>query len=256
MNCAEAAWGELVSHPADGDHIVQLYQDEGFLVEAVARYAATSLRGGAAAIVIATAAHRERFLRALEREGVGQGPALRVLDAEETLSRFMAGGKPQWREFHAAVGGLIAELRLQYPAVRAYGEMVDLLWQRSEREAAIRLEEFWSELARLQTFSLLCAYRMDALDGRAYGGPLEAVCKAHTHVIPARDYARFNEAVRLAATEILDEPLAQMLHSLSTRHRPATGMPIGQATLLWLRQNMPRTAEKVLAGARARLAAA
>jgi hypothetical protein len=256
MNCTEAGWSELVSHPADGHHIVQLYQDEAFLVEAVAQYAASSLRAGAAVIIIATGAHRDQFLRELARQRERPGPALRFLDAEETLSRFMAGGKPQWREFHEAIGGLIAELRLQYPAVRAYGEMVDLLWQRGEREAAIRLEEYWSELATLQTFSLLCAYRMDALDGRVYGGPLEAVCKAHTHVIPARDYARFNEAVRLAAKETLEEPLAQMLHAISARQRPASGMPIGQATLLWLGQNMPRTAAKVLAGVRARLAAA
>jgi hypothetical protein len=32
-------------------------------------------------------------------------------------------------------------------------------------------------------------------------------------------------------------------------------MPLGQATLIWLTQNMPRTAERVLADVRARLAA-
>jgi len=52
--------------------------------------------------------------------------------------------------------------------VRAYGEMVDVLWQRGERDAAIRLEEFWNDLARLQTFSLLCAYCIDHLDPQAY----------------------------------------------------------------------------------------
>jgi hypothetical protein len=256
MTRTEAAWDELVSRPSAGDHVVHFCQDEAFLVEAVARYAAAALRGDGAALVIATAEHRERILRELEREGPPPGPALRLLDAEETLARFMAGGKPQWREFRETIGSLVAEMRAQYPAVRAYGEMVDLLWQRGEREAAIRLEEYWCELAKLQSFSLLCAYRIDALDARAYGEALEAVCRSHTHVIPARDYARFNEAVRLAAKEVLDEPLAQMLLSLSTRHQPAAGMPLGQATLLWLGQNMPRTAEKVLAGVRARLALA
>jgi hypothetical protein len=130
--------------------------------------------------------------------------------------------------------------------------MVDVLWQRGERDAAIRLEEFWNDLAKLQTFSLLCAYYMDNLDAAAYDGPLECVCKVHSHLIPARDYERFNQAVMEASKQVLDVPLSEMLLSLAQQHRPPTAMPEGQATLLWLRRNMPRTAEKVLAEVRAR----
>lgn len=235
-------WTDLVRAPANGDHMVHLYQDPQFLSDAVAEYVLAGARAGEAAIVIVTAANRALF----EARGLASGPALRMLDAEETLARFMVNGRPQWNAFHQAVGGLIAELRLQYPAVRAYGEMVDVLWQRGEREAAERLEGYWNELGRLQTFSLLCAYRLDNLDAGAYGGPLDCVCRTHTHVIPARDYGRFDQAVREASQEVLDEPLSSMLLSLSSMHRPATEMPQGQATLLWLGQNMPRTAARVL----------
>jgi hypothetical protein len=245
-------WNDLVRHAAHGDHMVHLYQDRAFLADAVGEFVGAGLRGGEAAVIIATAENRALFAQ----RGLAPGPALRVLDAEETLACFMSGGQPQWRAFHEAVGGLIAELRLAYPGVRAYGEMVDVLWQRGERDAAARLEEFWNELARLQTFSLLCAYRIDNLDAQAYRGPLECVCKTHTHLIPARDYTRFNEAVRAASKEVLDQPLAQMLLSLSSRHRPATQMPLGQATLLWLAQNMPRTAERVLQEVKLRYAPA
>jgi len=57
-----------------------------------------------------------------------------------------------------------------------------------------------------------------------------------------------------AAKATLDQPLAQMLISLAANHRPHTEMPLGQAALLWLKQNMPRTADRVLEGVRARLA--
>jgi hypothetical protein len=223
------------------DHIVHLYQETGPLAAAVAEYVAEGLRRGEAAIVIATPGHRAAISGKIESQ-----PQLRLLDAEETLARFMANGMPQWRPFHEVIGGLIAELRLQYPAVRAYGEMVDVLWQRGSREAAIRLEEYWNDLGRLQTFSLFCAYRMDPLDSRSYGGPLESVCKVHTHLIPSRDPARFDAAVQTASRKVLDPPLAQILLSLAASHRPGTQMPAGQATLFWLKQNMPRTAEKVL----------
>jgi len=223
------------------DHFVQLYQETDLLAEAVARYIGAGLRRGEAAIVIATPEHRAAIL-----QKIGSPPQLRLLDAEETLAAFMANGMPQWNAFHEVIGGLIAELRLQYPTVRAYGEMVDVLWQRGQREAAIRLEEYWNDLGGLQTFSLFCAYRMDPFDSHAYGGPLESVCKVHTHLMPSHDPARFDDAVQSASRKILDQPLAQILLSLAAHHRPATRMPAGQATLFWLKQNMPRAAEKVL----------
>jgi hypothetical protein len=208
-------------------------------------------------VIIATPSHRAAFVRRLEGNGVAAEEAVQrgqllLLDADETLARFAPGGMPEWQSFHALIGGVIAKLRLEYPTVRAYGEIVDLLWRRGEREAAIRLEEFWNDLAGLQTFSLLCAYCMDNLDQAAYSGPLDCICRVHSHLIAARDYMRFNAAVVEASEAVLDRTLAQMLLSLSERHRPQTAMPQGQATLLWLQHNMPRTAEKVLAQVRSR----
>jgi hypothetical protein len=117
----------------------------------------------------------------------------------------------------------------------------------------LRLEEFWTELAREHEFSLFCGYCVDNLDPQAYGGPLECICKAHTHLIPARDYALFDRAVGEAATRVLEAPLAQALLSLSAAQHTATKMPAGQAALLWLRQNMPNAADLVLREVRAAL---
>jgi len=248
-------WPELLRHPGVRDHMVQVYRDRDFLIEAVAQYIGTGLRLGEGAIIIARAEHRELFTRALAQEGLYPSSALRLLDADETLATFMVGGMPQWNAFHAVVGGTIAEVRLQYPTVRAYGEMVDILWQRGEQPAAMRLEEFWNDIAQLQTFSLLCAYAMDPLRGDTYAG-LESICRCHTHLIPARDYERLNEAVFDSSRKVLDQPLAQMLLHLAASHRPRTEMPLGQAALIWLKQNMPRTADRVLGEVRARLNAA
>ena len=247
-------WPELLRHPGPADHMVQFYSEREFLVEAVTHYVASGVRLGEAAILIARPEHRRALIGALEREGLRPSPALRLLDAETTLASFMVDGMPEWTAFHARIGGAIAGLRLQYPTVRAYGEMVDILWQRGERPAALRLEEFWNEIGRLQTFSLLCAYALDPLRGETYAG-LGSICRCHTHLIPARDYAGLNEAVHEASEKVLDRSLAQMLLSLAASHRPHTEMPLGQAALIWLKENMPRTAERVLAEVRARLSA-
>ncbi len=252
-------WSELLRHPAGGEHFVQVYQDANFLCDAVAEYIGTGLRQDEGAILIARPAHVAAFSQQLSRAGLSPEKAMRrrqllVLDADETLERFTRGGMPDWQTFHALIGGCIAEMRLEFPRVRAYGEMVDVLWQRGERDAAIRLEEFWNDLARLQTFTLLCAYYIDNLDPEAYAGPLECVCKVHSHLIPTPDYSLFNQAVVDATEKVLDQRLAHMLVSLSASSKPAAEMPEGQATLLWLKRNMPRTADKVLAEVRARCA--
>jgi hypothetical protein len=252
-------WPELLQHPSAGDHFVQVYQDPAFLCEAVAEYVGTGLKRGEGAILVARPAHATAFKQYLGQAGVSPEQALGrgqlvLLDADETLAKFTPGGMPDWQTFHALIGGAIAEMRLKFPQVRAYGEMVDVLWQRGERDAAMRLEEFWNDLAKLQTFSLLCAYYIDNLDPRAYSGPLECICKVHTHLIPTPDYSLFNQAVRQAAEKVFDAPLSEMLHSLCASSKPPAAMPDGQATLIWLKHNMPRTADKVLAEVKARFA--
>jgi hypothetical protein len=247
---ATSDWRELLRQPRLGDHVVQVYQDDEFLEEAVSGYLRPGLAAGEAAIVIAVPEHRARFA-SLDPAAVARGQMV-LFDAEETLGTFMRDGLPDPQAFHRVIGGAIAKLRLEHPAVRAYGEMVDVLWQRGSREAAIRLEEQWNQLLRLQTFTLLCAYRMDPLDAGSYGGPLESICGCHSHFIPARDYAHLDEAVAQAARDALDEGLAGMLLSLAAKSHPGASMPLGQAALLWLKRNMPLTAEKVLAGVRAR----
>ena len=234
---------ELVTNPGAHDHFVQLYQDPRFLADAVEEYVRTGLARGEAVIIIARAELRARFKASSQ---------LRLLDAQETLARVMVHGMPSWTSFREVVGGLIAEVRLDYATVRGYGEMVDILWQAGNRDAAIRLEEYWNELGKLQTFSLFCAYRLDPLDSALYGGPLEAVCKVHTHLVPSREWRGLEHAVKRASQKVLEQPLADVLLSLAENHRPATKMSHGQATLFWLKQNMPRTAEKVLSELRER----
>src|SRR5690348_6215981 len=179
---ARTDWRGLLRQPTRGDHIVQVYQDETFLSETVGEYLAAGLRNGEGAIVICGTARQSAFKGALAAAGVAVEAAaargqLVFLDAADTLARFMRRGMPDWTAFHSAVGGAIAALRLDYPAVRAYGDMVDALWRDGQRDAAIRLEEYWNELTRLQTFSLLCAYYLDNLDPASYGGALQCVCK-------------------------------------------------------------------------------
>ena len=106
-----------------------------------------------------------------------------VLDAENTLATFMKAEEPDAICFKRHVGDVIEQAlggRVRTP-VRAYGEMVDVLWKQDKAEAAIKLEILWNELATTHTFSLLCGYSMGNFYKQAQ--QFEAVCKQHTHVI-------------------------------------------------------------------------
>ena len=250
-------WKELLGSPGSRDHVAQVYQDPEFLIEAVAYYVRSGLERGEGIVLVMRRSNWEALQQRLQAEGADPSAAqargqLCNYEAEATLARLMKSGMPDAEAFREVIGGAIAKAGQLYPKLRAFGEMVDILWQRGHRVGAQHLEELWNDYMRQRPFTLLCAYYMDPLHESAYGGPIENVCKSHTHLIPARHYGKFDAAVIQASEEVLDRPLASMLHTLATKNRAATGMPPGQATLMWLMENMPRTADRVLDRVRTR----
>lgn len=241
-----------------GEHIVQLYQEEADLADALARFAASGLSHGEGVVVIGSTERWKALGACLRAGGVDTHGAvlrgqLRFFGAKVILTSCMSRGVPDRLLFNEAVGGILGLMRMRYPTLRVFAELTDILWTEGKREAAEAIERFWNALAEPHEMSLLCACPLDSLDGRAYEGALQRACALHTHLVPARDCNAFNEAVSAAIREVLEPQLVGMLHSLSSRNRPETHMPAGQVVMFWLRQHMPRTAEKVLARARARM---
>src|SRR4029077_19094170 len=118
------------------------------------RFIGEGLLSGEAAFIVATPAHRELFVRRLAAMNIDVEAArtagnLTLLDAEGTLARFMDGDRPDPELFSRSVGNVIESActrGTQAVKVRAYGEMVDLLWRRGHESAAIALEDMWIEL--------------------------------------------------------------------------------------------------------------
>jgi hypothetical protein len=235
------------------DHIVRAYQDDAALAVSVGIYLEKGLRDGLPAIIIATKDHADLLRRRLAGAGLNvedleRTGRLRVLDARETLTSFMRDGMPDPALYRQTVGGLIDEtLRINGAKIlRAYGEMVDVLWQEGNHAAAIRLEELWNGLAREYPFSLLCAYRIDDSDPSAYAGALQKICAVHSHYIPDGDLRRREQAVTSAGRELLGDSFLELLrHFAKTRLALDTRMPEAQAALFWFKENMPGTAERI-----------
>ena len=179
----------LSQHHAHG-HFVRFYQADSLLVDEVAQFAQRALSAGGCAVVIATRVHATAIASQLRRLGEAGEPAWHpgqfvALDAEETLARFMVDGWPDERLFIASVGAVMAAATAGGAPVHAFGEMVGVLCERGEFEAALRLEQLWNELGRRHPFTLFCAYSQTLFSQAEHSALFEHVCAAHTHVLPS-----------------------------------------------------------------------
>jgi anti-sigma regulatory factor (Ser/Thr protein kinase) len=171
-----------------GEHVVQFYEDESHLAHTVGAYLTRALDEGAIAVVIATEAHRSMFSTELERAGLDPAErslngSLILLDAAETLGRFVNGGQVDREAFRAIVGSVLRRAAGTGRPVRAYGEMVALLWDAGDVLAAIELEKVWNELSDELPFSLVCAYPSASVEGHEHADALHEVCDLHTSVV-------------------------------------------------------------------------
>jgi hypothetical protein len=172
----------------DGGHIVQFYGHEEELADRVAGYLLGALQHDGVAVVIATAAHRRAFEGRLTRAGVSLAAAARAgtyrtLDAGETLRALMTGGQLDRGAFDRVIGSLIADAGQGERPVRAYGEMVALLWDAGLVNDAVQLEEMWGSLGLTHSFSLFCSYPARSVTGDGHLEAFAKVCRLHGSVV-------------------------------------------------------------------------
>jgi PAS domain S-box-containing protein len=180
-----------------GGHTVQFYTEDEVLLDELSRFIGTALGAGDAAIVVATASHREGLARHLKARGLdvarvaGQGRYV-PLDAAQTLSEITVDGLPDWPLFADLFGGHIVRAKAAVegdrPSIAIFGEMVALLWADGKAEAVVRLEQFWNELAKTRSFSLRCAYPIGSFYREEHGQSFISICAEHSLVIPGENY--------------------------------------------------------------------
>ena len=169
-------------------HAVQFYSNEQSLFNTVTGFLSEGIVTGQTAIVIATESHRTGILAGLGRRFIDVERARRtgdlvVLDAHELMGTFVVDETPNPELFEYNVG-MVFDQALKVRGrtlIRAYGEIVDVLWKEGRTEAAIKVEILWNNLAAKYGFALLCGYSMGNFYKQA--DRLEEVCRHHSHVI-------------------------------------------------------------------------
>ena len=200
-------------------HIVQFYESDDFLLDALTEFVCTGLDAGDACLVIATPEHRAALEHRLTRDGTDGLAAARARgtyvarDAGETLSTFMVDGAPALGRFFEVTTALLSRAAKDGRPVRIYGEMVALLWVEGNHTGAIRLEELWNDLRNRYRFLLCCGYPMQGFEGEVYAAEFAAICQQHSRVVPDESYTTLTDpGERLLAISLLQ----QKAHSLET----------------------------------------
>lgn len=171
------------------EHFVHLYRDDASLLDLLTRFVADGLQRGEATVVIATSARLAALDRRLVAEGIDlvaarwQGQFL-PMDARAALRQFMLPTGPDAEHFARVMGEVLRRARRKDRQVRAFGEMVALLWAEGQAEATIALERMWNRFCEREALPLFCAYPQAAFD-ESSSEALSEICRAHSRLIAA-----------------------------------------------------------------------
>ena len=219
-------------------HVVQFYETDMFLIEALAAFCKIGFDAGESCLVFVTEPHAQQLRVRLRAHGVDLDAARMrssfvTLEAGEMVRRLLADdGMPTRARFDAVVGRQIEELARDGRRVRVFGEMAALLWDVGKHVESVLLEEFWNELrAKVPSFTRCCAYPMSGMAGRENATRFAEICGQHTHVLPAETYTdeRSSED-RLRAVALLQQRARSLEPEVTHREEArASALALGDA---------------------------
>jgi MEDS: MEthanogen/methylotroph, DcmR Sensory domain len=154
-------------------HDAVFYSDDRMLLDNVTRFIGAALKAGGAAIVVATASHRESLLSSLQAYAEDLGAAIEQgryisRDAAETISTFVVDSKLDTAWFMDVFGNLIQRARkaakTSHARVAIFGEGAHILWKRDSAQAAIQNEKLCNRLIEMYDVDMLCGYSLVGVD--------------------------------------------------------------------------------------------
>lgn len=182
VNGYDVFWGEI----APCEHLVQIYTSDDVFLDSLEGFVGGGIQKGDSVIVIATPGHVSALNQRLTARGFNvEAARLRqqyiTLDANESLAKFMVKGWPDEQLFNKFFAELVIRTG-NTRRVRAFGEMVAILWARGQNMATIRLEELWRQLCEKDGLSLFCAYPKSDFT-QDTGTSIKEICAAHSKLL-------------------------------------------------------------------------
>jgi DNA-binding NarL/FixJ family response regulator len=182
---AIAAGGRFLSAAAGGragaagdrhephTHDAGIYTTDASLEADYEAFVADGVAAGKTVVGVMHAERRHQLRRGLIRRGLDIDRAIAddryiEIDVAEMLGLIITDGLPDESRVWGQVVPLMARAarvaRTAPPALAAFGDCAQTLWNMGEPSAAILLEQYWNEISKTVNLDLLCGYRLPAFE--------------------------------------------------------------------------------------------
>jgi CheY-like chemotaxis protein len=163
-------------------HEILVYSDDVVLVDGFARFVASALNAGNAALAVVTESHRESILQKLRKDVVAVDAAMH----RGTCVWWNANETPDSVRVLPTIRNLIEAAskagKLDRPRVALCGEVAGRLWAEGRTDEALRIEGMCNDLARAHEIDILCSYPLDPSQGEEAQYSLKRFSAEHSAV--------------------------------------------------------------------------
>src|SRR6187200_2435040 len=176
-------WGEI----APCDHLVQVYENEKIFLDTLEGFTGTGFLAKDSVVIIATSTHLDALNARLRSQGFDLTALIESdqyipINAEDLLSIFLVDDWIDEDIFNGFITDLVSRAKKRNGKVRAFGEMVAILWEKGYCGATVQLENLWNQLHGKDQFTLFCAYPKIGFTQSA-NDSMDIICKQHAKVI-------------------------------------------------------------------------
>lgn len=176
-------WGEI----APCDHLVQVYENEKIFLDTLEGFTGTGFLANDSVVIIATSKHLDALNARLRSQGFDLNALTAddqyiAIDANDLLSILLVDGWIDEEIFNSFVTDIVNRAKQRNGKVRAFGEMVAVLWEQGHCGATVQLENLWNQLHGKDQFTLFCAYPKTGFT-QSSTDSIDIICKQHAKVI-------------------------------------------------------------------------
>lgn len=176
-------WGEI----APCEHSVQFYENDGIFLNTLEGFVGSGIIAHESIIVLATKSHIEALNERLQRQGfdlnkLRDEDSYLAIEVEEVFSQILINGWLDEARFNNYVVNLLNRAGKGGRKVRAFGELVAVLWEQGHCGVTVQLENLWHKLYHKLQFNLYCAYPKIGFTNSP-GDSMDMLCKSHSQII-------------------------------------------------------------------------